>query len=75
MSLKFGQICLRTAELVALERLKIDAATFSWLLFIRSILNLYVSRTCIISRRSSNFGQIGPLTMELIGLEHLKIPP
>ena len=45
---------------------------FSPLLLIRSFLYLQVMRTCIKSRRSSNFGQVGPLTTELAALEHLK---
>ena len=49
-----------------------DVSTFSRLFLIRSFLYLQVTRTCIKSRRSSNFGQIGPLTMELAALERLK---
>ena len=41
-----------------------DVSTFSRLFLIWSFLYLQVMRTCIKSRRSSNFGQIGPLTME-----------
>ena len=49
---------------------------FSQLLLIRKILYLQVKRTCIKSRKSSNFGQIGPLTTtELAALEHLKLFP
>ena len=47
-------------------------STFSRLLLIRSFLYLQVTRTCIISRMSSNFDQIGPLTRELAALERLK---
>ena len=47
-------------------------STFFRLLLIRSFLYLQVSRTCIKSRRSSNFSQIRPLTKELAALEHLK---
>ena len=36
----------------------------SRLLLIRSLLYLQVTRTCIKSRKSSNFGQVGPLTTE-----------
>ena len=50
-------------------------STFSWLLLIRSLLYLQVTRTCIKSRTSLNFGQKGPLTMELAALERLKIFP
>ena len=35
---------------------------------------LQVTRTCILSRTSSNFGQIGPLNTELAALERLEIP-
>ena len=49
-----------------------DVSTFSRLFFIRSLLYLQVTRTCIKSRTSSNFGQIGPLTTELAALERLK---
>ena len=73
MSSKFGQIRLQS-ELPLSVKI-IDVATFSRLLFIRSILYLKVSRTYIISRRSSNFGQIGPPTMELSALESLKNTP
>ena len=45
---------------------------FFRLLLIRSFLYLQVIRTCIKSRKSSNFSQIGPLTTELTALEHLK---
>ena len=44
-------------------------STFSGLLLIRSFLYLQETKTCIKSRRSSNFGQIGPLTTELAALE------
>ena len=44
-------------------------STFSWLFLIRSFLYLQVTRTCIKSRKCSNFGQIGPLTTELAALE------
>ena len=47
-------------------------STFSQLLLIRFFLYLQVTRTCILSRTSSNFDQIGPLTTELAALEHLK---
>ena len=47
-------------------------STFSRLLMIRSFLYLQVTRTCIKSRKSSNFGQIGPLTTELAALERVK---
>ena len=47
---------------------KNGVSTFSRLLLIRSFLHLQVTRTCIISRTSSNFGQIGPLTTELAAL-------
>ena len=47
-------------------------STFSRLLLIRSFLYLKVTRTCLISRTSSNLGQIGPLTTELAALERLK---
>ena len=46
-------------------------STFSRLLLIWSFIYLQVMRTCIKSRRSSNFGQIGPVIMELAALEHL----
>ena len=49
-----------------------NVSTFSRLLLVRFFLYLHVMRTCIKSRKSSNFGQIGPLTMELAALEHLK---
>ena len=49
-----------------------NVSTFSQLFFIRSFLYLQVTRTCIISRTSSNFGQVGPLTTELAALERLK---
>ena len=39
---------------------------------IRSFLYLQVTRTCIKSRKSSNFGQIGLLTTQLAALERLK---
>ena len=47
-------------------------STFSWLLLIRSFLNLQLTRTCLKSRMVSNFGQIGPLTTELTALERQK---
>ena len=47
-------------------------STFYRLLLIQSFLYLQVMRTCIKSRRSSNFSQIKPLTTELAALEHLK---
>ena len=47
-------------------------SNFSRLLLIRSFLYLQVTRTCIESRKSSNFGQIGPLTTELAALELLR---
>ena len=43
------------------------------LLLIQPFLYLQVTRTCIKSRKSSNFGQIGPLTTELDALARLKI--
>ena len=46
-----------------------DVSTFSRLFLIWSFSYLQVTRTCIKSRRSSNFGQIGPLTTELAALE------
>ena len=46
-----------------------DVSTFSRLFLIRSFLYLQVTRTCIKSRRGSNFGLIGPLTTELAALE------
>ena len=49
-----------------------DVSTFSRLVLIRSFLYLQVTRTCIKSRKSSNFGQIGPLTTKLAALERLK---
>ena len=45
---------------VTLERLKTDVSTFLRLLSIRSILDIKITRTCIISRMSSNFGQNSP---------------
>ena len=48
---------------------------FSRLFFIRSFINLQVTRTCIKSRTSSNFGQFGSLTTELAALERLKKIP
>ena len=39
--------------------------TFSRLFLIQSFIYLQVTRTCITSRKSSNFSQIGPLTTEL----------
>ena len=50
-----------------------DVSTFSRLFLIQSFLYLQVTRTCIKSRRSSNFGQIGPMTTELAALEVKKI--
>ena len=50
-------------------------SAFSLLLLIRSFLYLQVTRTCIKSRKSSNFGHIRPLTMELAALERLKKIP
>ena len=47
-------------------------STFSRLLLIQSFLYLQETRTCIKSRKGSNFGQIGPLTTELTALERLK---
>ena len=49
-----------------------DVSSFSRLFLIRSFLYLQVTRTCIKSRRSSNFGQIRPLATELAALERLK---
>ena len=72
MSLNLGQIPPLTMELSALERLKIDVATFSPLLLIRSFSNLQVMRTCIISWMSSKFGQIWPPTTELAAFERRK---
>ena len=46
-----------------------DVAIFTRLSFIRSVLYLQVTRTCIKSRTSSNFSQIEPLTTELAALE------
>ena len=62
-------------ELAAIERLKIDVATFSRVLLISSIYNLKVHVTrawILISRTSSNFGQIGAPTTESYAVEHLK---
>ena len=41
--------------------------------FIRFVLYLQVTRTCLKARTSLTFGKIGPLTMELAALERLKI--
>ena len=49
-----------------------DVSTFSRLLLIRSVSYLQATRTCLKSRRSSNFGQIGPLTTELAALKSKK---
>ena len=48
-----------------------DVSTFSRLFLIWSFLYLLVTylRTCIKSRKSSNFGEIGPQTRELAALE------
>ena len=50
-------------------------STFSRLLLIRLFLYLQVTRTCIKSRKGSNFGQIGPLTTELAALKRLRNSP
>ena len=50
-------------------------SNFSRLLLIQSFLYLQVTRTCIISRTSSNFSQIGLLTMEIAALELQKYFP
>ena len=47
--IKIGKIQPQSTKLSALERLKIDVATISWLLLFWSILNLYVLRKCMIS--------------------------
>ena len=74
MSSNFGQIPLLYTNLAALEHLKIDVATFSPLLLIRSIFKLDVTGTCIVPRTSSNFYQIGLQTSDISALECLKIP-
>ena len=71
MSSKFGQIRPRTTELAALECLKIDVATFSWLFFIRSFSYVQVMITCMRAWRSSKFGQIRPPTAELAAIDEL----
>ena len=68
MRSNFDQILRLTTKLVAIVRLKIDFFTFSRVLFIQSILNLQVTRTCIISPMCSNFGQIGSPTSTLSAL-------
>ena len=55
MSFKFDQIRPRTTELAPLERLKIDVATFSRLLLIKSMFNLLLMRKCMISNDVCNF--------------------
>ena len=65
---------LTTGYGFTLERLTIDVSTFPRLLSIRSVLDIKITRTCIISRMSSNFGQIGPPTTLLSATERLKFP-
>ena len=48
-----------------------DVSIFSRLFLIRYFLYLQITRTCIKSRKGSNFGQIRPLTTELVALERL----
>ena len=80
MSLKFGRIHPRTAELAALERLKKTqtynredlVSTLEPLFLIGSVSFLQVTRTTIKAWMSSNFGGIPPLTSELAALERLK---
>ena len=67
MNSKFGQIRLQTAELAALELLKmmyIDANTLAPSFSIGSSSILQVIRTTSRSRMSSKFSQIGPWTAE-----------
>ena len=80
MSLKFSQIRPRTAELAALERLKLPktyngenlVSTLEPLFLIGSFSFLQVTRTTIKAWMSSNFGGIPLLTLELAALERLK---
>ena len=71
MSLNFGPIRPRTAELTAPELLK-NPCIISLALLIRSSLYLQVKRTAIITWTSLNFDQIRPRTGELAALECLK---
>ena len=71
MSSNFGHIGPLTAELAAVERLKIDISTYTLLLLIRTFLNFQVTRTCTLILISTSFGQIGRMTAELVALEYL----
>ena len=62
-------------RLPALERPKIDVATFSRLFFIQSFSYLQVTMVCIRARRSSKICQFRPPTPELVALECLKKIP
>ena len=57
-------------ELAALERLKIDVTSFSWLLLIGCLFNLHVMMTGTISWICLNLNQIGQRVEAALG--HLK---
>ena len=80
-SLKFGPIQPWTAELAALERLKIFSQTYNGENLVSTLVPSFLigsssilqgTRTTIKARMRLNFGGISPLTAEFAALELLK---
>ena len=80
-SLKFGPIRPWTAELAALERLKIFSQTYNGENLVSTLVPSFLigsssflqgTRTTIKAWMMLNFGGISPLTAEFAALEHLK---